>query len=124
MVYPILFCKNNFFFFQVATPFPDVELQCRVIKKWRHLSTLIIDVIPWCLFVNKTISTVYVKDMENKVEIELLSGQAIAPYKFKVCNKIRKRKALYTLATYISMSIRTYASADCTSRLVNAFILG
>ncbi|KAK3753813.1 hypothetical protein QZH41_018463 [Actinostola sp. cb2023] len=66
-----------------VAPFPDIELQCRVIKKWNRLSTLLIDVIPWCLLVNNTLTTLYVRDRETNMTMELLSSQTIAPYKFK-----------------------------------------
>lgn len=76
------------FSYYIGTPFPDVELQCRVIKKWHGLNTLIVDVIPWCLLINKTVSTIYIKDVGDEGEIQMHSGQTIAPFRFKVRNEI------------------------------------
>ncbi|EDO30907.1 predicted protein [Nematostella vectensis] len=62
---------------------PDVQLQCRVVKKWEDLSTLLIDIIPWCLLVNNTVDTVSIRDCETGVVIELPASQTVAPHKFQ-----------------------------------------
>lgn len=84
----VIYMRQILFYFHLVNPFPDVELRCRVIKKWHGLNTLIVDVIPWCLLINKTVSTIFIKDVEDEGEIEMSSGQAIAPFRFKVSNEI------------------------------------
>ena len=64
---------------------PDVELQCRVVAKWPGLSTLLVDIVPWCLLINNTAAHAFVRDLGREVTLELPAGAVVAPHRFKVC---------------------------------------
>ena len=63
---------------------PAIEVQCRVIKRWPHLSSLLVEVLPWCLLVNNIAVHVIIRDLERDVDIDLPSGSVVAPHRITV----------------------------------------
>ena len=63
---------------------PPVEIQCRVIKRWPHLSSLLVEVLPWCLLVNNTAVPMLVRDLEREVTVFVSPGSVVAPHRITV----------------------------------------
>ena len=63
---------------------PDIELQCRVVKRWPTLSTLVVDIVPWCLLVNNTSSDLYIKDLDRDVVLYIPKLDVVAPHRLQV----------------------------------------
>jgi len=68
------------------SPVPPIEVQCRVIKRWPHLSSLLVEVLPWCLLVNNTAVHLIVRDLERDVTVDLSIGSVVAPHRITVEN--------------------------------------
>lgn len=76
---------------QIYTPYQDmrakpssvpaIEVQCRVVKRWPHLSSLLVEVLPWCLLVNNVATHVIIRDLERDVDVDLPSGSVLAPHR-------------------------------------------
>lgn len=67
-----------------SSPVPPIEVQCRVLKRWPHLSSLLVEVLPWCLLVNNTAAHLLVRDLERDVIVDLPTGSVVAPHRIKV----------------------------------------
>ncbi|XP_068695500.1 intermembrane lipid transfer protein VPS13B-like isoform X2 [Montipora foliosa] len=66
-----------------SSPVPAIEVQCRVIKRWPHLSTLLVEILPWCLLINNTTAHLLLRDLERDITLNLPSGSVVAPHKIK-----------------------------------------
>lgn len=66
------------------SPVPAIEVQCRVVKRWPHLSSLLVEVLPWCLLVNNTAVHLIIRDLERDVTVDLPTGSVVAPHRFTV----------------------------------------
>ena len=67
-----------------SSPVPAIEVQCRVLKRWPHLSSLLVEVLPWCLLVNNTAAHVLVRDLEREVTVDIPAGSVVAPHRITV----------------------------------------
>lgn len=52
-----------------------------MLKRWPHLSSLLVEVLPWCLLVNNTAAHLLLRDLEREVTIDLPYGSVIAPHR-------------------------------------------
>ena len=66
------------------SPVPSIEVQCRVVKRWPHVSSLLVEVLPWCLLVNNTAVHLIVRDLERDVTVDLPTGSVVAPHRITV----------------------------------------
>lgn len=102
--------KNCHFFFYLgmrrnSTPVPSIEVQCRVLKRWPHLSSLLVEIIPWCLVVNNTESNLYLRDLERYVTVHLPSGSVLAPHRFTVREESICCRPLSYIAAYFAVPL-------------------
>ena len=63
---------------------PDIELQCRVVKRWPALSSLILEVIPWCLVINNSSCDLYIRDVTRDLVLNISKREVVAPHRFQV----------------------------------------
>lgn len=66
------------------SPIPPIEVQCRVVKRWPHVSSLLVEVLPWCLLVNNTAVHLIVRDLDRDVTVDLPTGSIVAPHRITV----------------------------------------
>ena len=66
------------------SPVPPIEVQCRVVKRWSHVSSLLVEVLPWCLLVNNTAVHLIVRDLDRDVTVDLPTGSIVAPHRITV----------------------------------------
>ena len=67
-----------------SSPVPPIEIQCRVLKRWPHLSSLLVEILPWCLLVNNTEAHLLVRDLEREVTVDVAPCSVVAPHRITV----------------------------------------
>lgn len=77
------------------SPVPAIEVQCRVVKRWPHLSSLLVEVLPWCLLVNNTAVHLIVRDLERDVTVDLPTGSVVAPHRITVGEHIPRTENVW-----------------------------
>lgn len=78
-----------------SSPVPAIEVQCRVVKRWSHLSSLLVEVLPWCLLVNNTAVHLIVRDLERDVTVSLPTGSVVAPHRITVREHISRTNIFF-----------------------------